>query len=308
MKIDIHCHTTNRQLDTAASCASLEAIAQEMQRHGIKYTVLLATYFPHRGSGISNYRLHHMIATKRRFMMFGSLDFETYFYQGFNELEEMASKQMIHGIKIYTCYQDIGLKGKELSSVLSLAERHALPMMFHVGYSYSCRRVYGKDTIAALVTPAMIGELAKSSAADFIISHMGKPFFDETRAVSQLPNVYTDMSGLIDSRYDRDEIPEAVAQIRRFVEHCGAGKLLFGTDFPVQTHEDSIYFIEEGLKGFSAAERRAVYFDNAAALLFGKEWIRQPIRGFRDRNYGIKASCADDEHWVDDEWEDPFGV
>jgi hypothetical protein len=90
-KIDVHCHTTNRILtDAANSDASLEAIAIQMKEYGIIHTILLATYFPQRGTGISNYRLRHWIKGKPEFSMFGSLDFAHFFYQGYNELEEMA--------------------------------------------------------------------------------------------------------------------------------------------------------------------------------------------------------------------------
>ncbi|MBI1968550.1 hypothetical protein HYS49_01435, partial [Candidatus Woesearchaeota archaeon] len=82
-KIDIHCHTTPRKLENmAVASASLDAIAGKMREHDIEKTVLLASYFPHKQSGISNYRLHHWITDRSDwygghsdFCMFGSLDF-----------------------------------------------------------------------------------------------------------------------------------------------------------------------------------------------------------------------------------------
>jgi len=75
------------------------------------------------------------------------------------------------------------------------------------------------------------------------------------------------MSGLIASRHDREEIPDGVNAVRSFLEQVGPGKMLFGTDFPVQTHEDSVYFVEEGMKGFSEKEKGDVYYNNARRLL-----------------------------------------
>ena len=86
-------------------------------------------------------------------------------------------------------------------------------------------------------------------------------------ACQYFKNVYTDMSGLIDSKYDTIEIPSSVEAIKQFVEQVGPHKLLFGTDFPVQTHEHSILFIEKAMKDFSKKSKQAVYYDNAAKLL-----------------------------------------
>jgi len=43
--------------------------------------------------------------------------------------------------------------------------------------------------------------------------------------------------------------------------------LLFGTDHPVQTHEDSIEFVERGMSSFPEEEKQDVYFNNACRLL-----------------------------------------
>ena len=48
---------------------------------------------------------------------------------------------------------------------------------------------------------------------------------------------------------------------------CGPKRLLFGTDFPVQTHEDSILLIEESMKTYSDQDKQDVYHDNAARIL-----------------------------------------
>src|SRR3989338_539218 len=237
-KIDIHCHTTPRKLeDLVVASASLDTIAEKMQEHNIEKTVLLASYFPHKQSGISNYRLYHWIHNRQEFLMFGSLDFEHYFNQGYNELEELAASHALHGIKIYTCYQNIDLQSEKMQRVAQLAEKHTLPLMFHVGYSYSAMRTTGKISIANTITPKDIAEIAQQyPRLPIIIAHMGKPFFDQLiEGVKNTENLYADMSGLIDSKHDRSEIGESLEAIQRFVQECGSKKLLFGSDFPVQT-------------------------------------------------------------------------
>lgn len=267
-KIDIHCHTSPRVIrGVIPKSATIGSIVREMKKHDIEKTVLLATYFPHKKSGISNFRLHNWIRDNKRFLMFGSLDFEHYFYQGYNELEEMCTRSMIAGIKIYTCYQEIDIESDEFKKVLTLARDYKLPVMFHTGYSYASRRKYGFDTMATPHNANTLEAVAKQyPEINFIFSHMSKPFFhDMVSVVKENDNVWTDMSGLIDSAYDQKEIKICVEEIKTFVGECGPMRLLFGTDFPVQTHEHSVHFVEKAVK--NEESKKDIYYNNAAGLL-----------------------------------------
>lgn len=281
MKIDIHCHTTNRKVkDVVPASASIHAISELAYKYDIDQIVLLATYFPHKKSGISNFRLYNWIreygffGRKRvfpEFSMFGSLDFEHYFYQGYNELEEMCENEMICGIKLYTCYQAIDIKSKEFKMVMELARRFKKPVMYHTGYSYASLRKYGVKEIAKSYHALDLKPVAMEYPdVVMIFSHMGKPKFDDMIDVAKCcPNVVTDMSGLIDSGFNRDQIDNSVFYIKRFLEECGPKKLLFGTDFPVQTHEDSINFIERAMELYCPEAREDVYYNNASKILDG---------------------------------------
>ena len=268
-KIDFHCHTSNRPInDVIDSDASIDNILRYMDQHEIEKTVLLATYFPHKGSGISNYRLHHWIRDRRdRFYMFGSLDFETYYQQGFNELNEMAEYDLIAGIKVYTCYQNIDLNTPKMVDLLDMAQHFNLPVMFHTGYSYSAYRKYHQPTIGTPHSASTLEYLLERwKQVKFIFSHLSKPFFNEIIAVvTMYPNVYTDVSGIIDSQYDAEEIPTCINQIRRLVSECGHERLLFGTDFPVQTHAHSVAFVEASIP--NRAMQADVFYNNAEKLL-----------------------------------------
>jgi predicted TIM-barrel fold metal-dependent hydrolase len=202
--------------------------------------------------------------------MFGSLDFDHYFYQGYNELEELAVNQHIFGIKIYTCYQDIDLQGDRFKKVLDLARQHNLPVMYHAGYSYASMRKYGRATIGTPQDANTLEVVAKEHPdIVMIFSHMSKPFFHEmVRVAKNNDNVFTDMSGLIDSAFNQNEIPICIEEIKTFLGECGPKKLLFGTDFPVQTHEHSVHFIEEAMKtGWKRKDKEDVYYNNAFKIL-----------------------------------------
>lgn len=272
-KIDIHCHTTNRKVERVVpASATLETILEKMKEHEVEKTVVLASYFPHRSSGVSNFRLFHWLQDKKadnKFYFFGSLDFEHYFNQGMNELNELVGLGRLDGIKIYTGYQKINLHSPKFREVVILAKKFHLPIMFHCGYSYMARRMHNKDSIEKMVKASDIEFIARENPEISVIaSHMSKPFFDDViNMAKRNKNFYTDMSGLVNSRYGKSEKNKCVEEIRRFLEECGPDKLLFGTDFPVQTHEDSIYFIEEAMKHFSLEDKKKVYYDNARRIL-----------------------------------------
>jgi len=272
-KIDVHCHTTNRIVaDVDTPIPSISAIEKIMIEYEVEKTNLLATYFPHKQSGITNFRLLDWIGDRLNFSMFASLDFQYYPKQGLNEIKELADRGKIAGIKIYTCYQVVDLESSTFKQLIEIAKRHSLPMMFHTGLSYASMRKYNTPTVAEMFSAKRLEEtIFKNPSVNFILSHMSKPFFEEIEYVcKRYPNAFTDMSGLIDSTYDSLEIPSSIGVIKKFLEICGPHKLMFGTDFPVQTHKDSINFIEEAMKGFSDKDKEDVYYYNADRIIYLK--------------------------------------
>ena len=266
-KLDIHCHTTNRKVNGRS--ASIDKILDEMKQYDVEKTVLLSTYFPHRGTGVSNFRLLSWIKDKPELLMFGSLDFEHYFNQGLNELNELGSLGYLSGVKLYTSYQNIDLNSSKMTELVKLSRNFNVPLMFHAGYSYSAMASLGRIAITDVVKASDLEFLAKESPdVNFIASHMAKPFLDDLiEVVKRNNNFYTDMSGLIDSKYESAELADCVNGVKQFLSECGPDKLLFGTDFPVQTHKDSVYIVEEGMKNFDETDKMKVYYNNARRLL-----------------------------------------
>lgn len=304
-KIDIHCHTTKRKIrNLIPKDASLETIEKEMNKHDIEKTVLLATYFSHRGTGVSNFRLldwkmNYYFSEYAKyglrdheFIFFGSLDFEHFFNQGFSELEELAERTSVDGIKIYTSYQHINLGSDNFKRVLELARQHKLPLMFHVGYTHT--GIQKNHFVAGEVKPKDLEFIAQNGQV-IIISHLAKPFTDDLiEVVKRNPTIYSDMSGLIDSYDERHEIPAAIDLIKRFLGECGPQRLLFGTDFPVQTHKDSICLIEQAMREYSRTDKENVYYNNANNILVQFK-ARQRMNSQRDYyDDQPEASCFND--------------
>lgn len=264
-KIDIHCHTTCSQLrEIIPTSATISAIENEMNRYNIECTIVLATYFPKEGRGISNYRMLHWIHNKPTFKLFGSLDFQHYFATGLRELAELAEANYLQGIKIYSGYQEIDYDSEQFACIGNLAQQSQLPIMFHGGFQ-QCH----ESDITLAVSPKLIAQVAKKFPyIPIIISHLAWPFVQELIDVTlQFDNVYSDMSGMLDSFKTPHTLPECVEGIKKFLGACGPKRLLFGTDFPIQTHADSIKLIEQSMSDYQDEDRKDVYYNNAARLL-----------------------------------------
>jgi predicted TIM-barrel fold metal-dependent hydrolase len=71
----------------------------------------------------------------------------------------------------------------------------------------------------------------------------------------------------VDFTDSKEEIEKTALEIKEFLEKCGSDKLLFGTDYPVQSHRDSVYLVERAMQEFSSTDKEKVYYENARRLL-----------------------------------------
>lgn len=175
-------------------------------------------------------------------------------------------------VRVITGGQNIDLKSEKMDKILDFAESRDLPVAFHTGELHTAMKQFGRHTISNLVKADDLEEIIGSHPKiHFILCHLGKPYIAETiRTVKKYQNAYADMSGLLNSYDEAALIPEFITGIRRFLQECGPARLLFGTDFPVQSHKDSVYMIEEAMKDFSIKDKKDVYYNNANSLLPAK--------------------------------------
>ena len=82
-------------------------------------------------------------------------------------------------------------------------------------------------------------------------------------------NIYTDISGQFLSKSEEDtaEYKKLITEeIKRFLDlPSGLNRVMFGTDFPIQSYSDSIELVES--LGLSASEKVMIYQSNATQLL-----------------------------------------
>lgn len=288
-KIDIHCHTTNHKLyGLHTDYARIEDILEQMQENDIEKTVLLATYFPHKGTGVKNDMLLERIKGHPELIAFGSLNIEYNLKAGLEELDCLARDEKIKGIKLYPGYQEFSPSDDKAFYIYELAEKHDIPVMFHTGSLHcsirdkyniecavikkrakdtKCKGVYCIKENMYLSEPKQIIKAAKKfPKVNFIASHMGYPHLDQMiDLMNKCPNVYTDVSGLFKSGYEDKFESILKKEVPRVVEAAGIERVMFGTDFPIQSVKDSIDIVEH--LNLNHSQKEMIYYKTAARLL-----------------------------------------
>lgn len=286
MIIDIHAHTSQHQLwNLHVEMADIDALRRLAKDFNIDKIYLMATYFPLKKSGLINEELLARMAGDSLFGCFGSLDAENNLAAGLSELTDLAQAKLIDGLKLYPGYQNIDLGSEAFWPVYCLAEKFGLPIAIHQGELHHCcprnKRLSGDfrcqnnrcllDERGDLSHPNKLEPaLAAFPKVNFIACHLANPFFNDLRSLmSRYPNLYTDLSGQFVSASDEDTPDYRKAlqfELESFLAlDSGPERLMFGTDFPIQSYEDSLSLVEA--LDLSPAIKKNVLSENAKRVL-----------------------------------------
>ena len=286
MKIDIHAHTSNHSLwNLHVKTASIEDLENLAKKYGIDKIILMATYFPFKKKGLFNRELFSRIKGNDLFSMFVSLDMTKNVDSGLKEMAMFLKNKMACGIKLYPGYQVFHLSDKNAFRVYQLAQHFNVPVAIHSGELHHCcpREDRDKglchckkphcsiDELQHLARPKNILEAAKFfPKVKFIMSHLGNPYFLELHNVmAECLNIYTDISGqfLSGSSEDKPEYrQEIINEIKKIIAlPNGIERLMFATDFPIQSYPDSIEMIEA--LGLPSEDEEKIFSQNAVQII-----------------------------------------
>ena len=142
------------------------------------------------------------------------------------------------GLKLAPIYQNVHPMDPRLAPVYDYCQRRGLPVLIHQGATF-VRRAPLQYALplqledVALAYPDLV----------MVIAHMGQPWIEETIVlIRKQPNFYADVSAL---HYRSWQFYNALILA---VEYGVASKLLFGSDYPFSTPEESI----SGLRNVNA--------------------------------------------------------
>jgi predicted TIM-barrel fold metal-dependent hydrolase len=147
-----------------------------------------------------------------------------------DELDRCRGDLGMRGIKLGANYQNFDPFEARALAIYERAQRHGLPILFHQGTSPV------REAPIRLSYPLLMDEIAiRYPDLKIIMAHVGHPWqVDTCVVIRKHPNVYADISANFYRPYSFWE------QMVKATEWNVLDKLLFGTDFPVTTVQETI--------------------------------------------------------------------
>lgn len=201
-----------------------------------------------------------------RFWVASSADPETVNKETLSALEADLKEGAVRAIKLYIGYRHFYPDDERCVPVYRLAIKYETPIIFHTGDCVS--------TMARLKFshPLTIDDLAfRFPDLKIVMAHMGNPWlWDAAEVIYKNENVYADLSGLVtglDEDYKDEYRLKLLDQLESAIYYCGADHIMFGTDYCLASHADSIDFFSK-LK--IKPEDMEKFFYKNAMRIYGK--------------------------------------
>jgi predicted TIM-barrel fold metal-dependent hydrolase len=198
-----------------------------------------------------------------RFWVAGSADPEAVTDDYLTMLETEMKAGSIRAIKLYTGYRHYYPDDEACVPVYELALKYDMPVIFHTG-----------DCVSSMARlrfshPLAIDDLAfRFPALKIVMAHMGNPWIqDAAEVIFKNENVHADLSGLIiglPEDYKKQYRERLLEQLESAIYYCGAENLMFGTDYCLVSHADSLDFFSR--LRIKKKDLKRILFTNALAL------------------------------------------
>jgi predicted TIM-barrel fold metal-dependent hydrolase len=264
--------------------ATLPALKRMAQDAGVHRVILMATYFPLKGTGVFNKDMLQRCGDDPFWRMCASIDLTKDVSAGLDDLHWHLRQKQVVGIKLYPGYQNFHLAGPEAVSVYSVAKAYGVPVQVHMGaLHHCCGFKYGTETRCGRNFCPLDGQQHLShpnclaSALElfpevpFIACHLGYPYMKELKALMDKHlNLYTDTGGIIrsgdpldDTELERQQMANELTDIINGVPD-GRWRVMMATDFPIQSYASTMDILDR--MHLTAHERQLLTNDNAMAV------------------------------------------
>lgn len=280
MIIDFHTHTFPEKISAetveklsltskskAFSDGTLQGLLKNMKKSLINFSIILPV-----ATNVNQVEKINNISAKinEKFFSEGIISFASMHpeFENFREELKRIKNLGFKGIKIHPFYQKTNLDDEKYLRILYKAAELDLIVVTHAGLDIGF--VNEKKS-----TPQMIKKiLEKISEIKIVLAHMaGWKNWDEILSELAGKKFYMDTAfstGKITPRknFEWDEEELKLLDEKKFVEFVkvfGAEKILFGTDSPWTSAEESINFIKK--IPISEDEKNKIFYENAKKLL-----------------------------------------
>jgi len=268
--IDAHAHCSGKRKDDRLRPYAklnglrydLEELLYRMHRNGVARSLLLSP--PMRGGApLPNLEVVKL-CERSRDMLFPVFTVEPQKGAVADALK-LAQEQsgFVKGFKIWLGYRRVYARDEVFSPLYDYAEEHGLPVLFHTGDTAS------STGSLAHAHPLTLDEVAnKREGLKIVVCHLGNPWIlDTSELLYKHRNVFADISGLMvgGGGYAREYMLMLARRISEAVYFAGgAEKVIFGTDYPVETHENGLSLVS-ALK-VTQADKQRILWRNASRL------------------------------------------
>jgi uncharacterized protein len=172
------------------------------------------------------------------------------------------NKGDVKAFKIRLGYVNAAAESPVFDKLYDFAEGQRLPVLFHTGDT-----AFSNGDLARSHPLTLDGLANKRERLTIVLCHFGNPWFEDVaELIYKHPNVYTDISGLITGGAYAEKYAEWLA--RKISEAvyfaAGAEKILFGTDYPVTTHAETLALVRR--LEVDEDDREKILWRNAAQV------------------------------------------
>jgi len=152
------------------------------------------------------------------------------------------NRREVKGFKVRLGYVMALAESPVFDKLYDYAESERLPVLFHTGDT-----AFSTGDLSRSHPLTLDGLANKREEMTIILCHFGNPWFEDVaELIYKHPNVYADIAGLITGGAYAEKYAEWLAKnISEAIYYAaGAEKIIFGTDYPVTTHSETLALVK----------------------------------------------------------------
>jgi predicted TIM-barrel fold metal-dependent hydrolase len=151
------------------------------------------------------------------------------------------NRKEVKAFKVRLGYVKASAESPVFERLYDYAESERLPVLFHTGDT-----AFSTGDLARSHPLTLDGLANKREELTIILCHFGNPWFEDVaELIYKHPNVYADISGLITGGAYAEKYAEWLAKkiSEAIYFAAGAEKVIFGTDYPVTKHPETLALV-----------------------------------------------------------------
>jgi predicted TIM-barrel fold metal-dependent hydrolase len=152
------------------------------------------------------------------------------------------NRKEVKAFKVRLGYVKTSAESPVFNRLYDYAESERLPVLFHTGDT-----AFSTGDLARSHPLKLDGLANKWEELTIILCHFGNPWFEDVaELIYKHPNVYADISGLTTGGAYAEKYSEWLAKkiSEAIYFAAGADKVLFGTDYPVAKHSETLTLVK----------------------------------------------------------------